>query len=515
MKRTTLALLIALCLFPLTLRNYEISVKASPTTWIVDDDGSANFTKIQEAINAANPGDTIFVRNGTYYENLVINKTLTIIGENRDYTIINGSKKGHVVLIKADNVTIKYFTIIMGWGTYYGSGVHVESVSNSIICNNNISDNLRGISLYYSANNSVFNNFIKNCFYDGIYLQTSSGNIISNNTIFFNKNGITLDSSNENIMNNNVIFNNELSGITSFYSKNNVIYGNIIDKNGNGMTMISSSIDNIVYHNNFYNNRQQVFSDSENFWCYNGEGNYWSNYSGYDLTGDGIGDSPYVIDDKNRDYYPLMGPFYEFNVFSEGKQYSITLISNSTILDFNVEVGSETGNKIIRFNVGGAEGAFGFCRITVPVELMSYPYIVLVGGANASPVYLNVSESYVKMYLTYPLNGAQILIISSQTLRLYFELLAKYDSLNQSYSSLLSNYNALLGNYSLLQGSLNELNLSFQQLLSDYSMQSRIIQNLVYIVLFSTAVFVVVTFYLSKHAHARATPKVKVVEDEE
>jgi len=43
-------------------------IKAEPKTWIVDDDGPADFHTIQEAINAANPGDTIFVKAGIYYD---------------------------------------------------------------------------------------------------------------------------------------------------------------------------------------------------------------------------------------------------------------------------------------------------------------------------------------------------------------------------------------------------------------------------------------------------------------
>ncbi|MGQ9624834.1 MAG: hypothetical protein ACUVT9_05630, partial [Candidatus Bathycorpusculaceae bacterium] len=63
MKKTALTILIILCSLTLILNNYKIPVKASATTWIVDTvPGQGNFTSIQEAINAANPGDTIFVR---------------------------------------------------------------------------------------------------------------------------------------------------------------------------------------------------------------------------------------------------------------------------------------------------------------------------------------------------------------------------------------------------------------------------------------------------------------------
>ncbi|KAA0011596.1 MAG: hypothetical protein FE041_04135, partial [Thermoplasmata archaeon] len=71
----------------------------------------SNYTSIQSAINDANDGDTIFVYSGVYYENVVINKSITLIGENKETTIIDGSNSGDVVNITANGVTIEGFTI--------------------------------------------------------------------------------------------------------------------------------------------------------------------------------------------------------------------------------------------------------------------------------------------------------------------------------------------------------------------------------------------------------------------
>ena len=68
-------------------------VSSEPRIWIVDDDGPADFHSIQEAINAAGDGDIINVRSGTYYENLVLNKSVALIGENKSATIIDGGGK--------------------------------------------------------------------------------------------------------------------------------------------------------------------------------------------------------------------------------------------------------------------------------------------------------------------------------------------------------------------------------------------------------------------------------------
>ena len=92
MKRRVLSgIMLTLLLISMLTLAFDIQpVKLEPTTWTVDDDGPADFYTIQGAINAASPGDTIFVYSGTYYENVVVNKTVSLIGENRSNTIIDG-----------------------------------------------------------------------------------------------------------------------------------------------------------------------------------------------------------------------------------------------------------------------------------------------------------------------------------------------------------------------------------------------------------------------------------------
>jgi parallel beta-helix repeat protein len=101
-------------------------------------------------------------------------------------------------------------------------------------------------------------------------------------------------------------------------SNNSIVGNNITNCVGEGITLESSN--NTIYHNNFINNTKQVWTDSTNFWDddYPSGGNYWSDYSDVDLywgshqneTGsDGIGDTPYIIDENNNDNYPLMSPY--------------------------------------------------------------------------------------------------------------------------------------------------------------------------------------------------------------
>jgi parallel beta-helix repeat protein len=537
-----------------------MSVKASPTTrtWTVDDDGPADFDNIQEAINNASSGDTIFVHVGTYYEHVVINKTMTLVGEDNNFTIIDGYETDNVIHIRANNVTVKNFTIRES-GMYPYSGIFVDHSmgnviinnkviynyegvsllysSSNVVCGNNISNNYHGIYLYSSSNNVFSGNTIFSSNYDGIYLYYSSNNVFSGNTIFSsnyegiylyyssnnvfsgntifssNYDGIYLYSSSNNVVSGNVILHNNFAGMTLYCSSSNVVCGNSVLSNYPGINLALLSSNNTIYHNNF-NNKIQARSESTNFWDYDNEGNYWSDYNKQDLNRDGIGDIPYFIDAVNQDNYPLMGMFSNFSITFGGEIYSVTVISNLTVSLFRFEIGAETGNKIIHFNATDGDGTLGFFRVRIPTGLMNYPYIVLVDGEEIIPTVLNVSnEVYAYLYFTYFHKNHTITIISSKTLVLYFELLDEYLKLQKDLYDLNETYYTLLYNYSQLQISLQELNDSYLEHLIDYSEHMQNIRNLTYILVALTAILIVITIYLSKRANANVTTKIKVTEE--
>jgi len=154
----------------------------------VDDDGPANFTKIQDAINASSDGDTIFVYNGTYYGNLTINKSIALLGESREATVIHPI----IISVKADEVDISNlrfhptknntFMIIdsnnskISYCDFLNFGLIISNPSSFIELSNNLFQ--EHISLFYVNNIEIFNNEI-----NGIILISSSNIKIHSNTI--------------------------------------------------------------------------------------------------------------------------------------------------------------------------------------------------------------------------------------------------------------------------------------------------------------------------------------------
>jgi nitrous oxidase accessory protein NosD len=93
---------VSLLLFLLVLHAQSSKTANAGRTWTVDDDGPADFHTVQEAVDAASNGDTIFVHNGTYLERVVVNKTISLLGENPFGAIIDAERSLSVISIEAD-----------------------------------------------------------------------------------------------------------------------------------------------------------------------------------------------------------------------------------------------------------------------------------------------------------------------------------------------------------------------------------------------------------------------------
>ncbi|UCH89898.1 MAG: right-handed parallel beta-helix repeat-containing protein, partial [Thermoplasmata archaeon] len=334
-------------LFIPTMSNDIVEAK----TLHVGGTGSNNYTKIQTAIDAAGVGDTVYVHAGIYKENIYINKTITLIGADKANTTIDGKGTGHVIQIKADWVNVTGFKLTNSGTNHLDAGVAIISASNCSIWDNNVSSNGgSGFSILTSCYNNIKNNFITNNKEYGITVRyTSTHNNIINNVIKNNCNnknpnvaGLTLVyHSSYNVISGNKINYNHLHGMI-FYSScdYNLVKLNSISANNNGITFILTDIGNIFYLNEFINNTKHINSTTTSrtwnsivkiTYMYNNTnftnfmGNYWDDYTGKDNNGDGIGESPYLINTE-KDSYPLVKPLEYYTIISTITKMNLTAV---------------------------------------------------------------------------------------------------------------------------------------------------------------------------------------------
>jgi len=194
---------------------YALSGRSGSYPWLVKVSPAASkirvpmdYLTIQKAINIASPSNSIQVAQGTYYERLVVNKTVTLTGENRETTIIDGNKTGIPVWIAANNVTIGNFTIQKS--TQYQYGIYVSQSSGVNILNNFIINNNVGVMLWNSDNVQVINN------------------TITSNNIY----GLMVDYGTANLVSRNNIASNGYGGIYLWFSSFNVLRDNSMTQNG-------------------------------------------------------------------------------------------------------------------------------------------------------------------------------------------------------------------------------------------------------------------------------------------
>ncbi|WFN34534.1 right-handed parallel beta-helix repeat-containing protein [Methanogenium sp. S4BF] len=328
---------------------------AEPMTIIVDASGAGDFTTIQAAIDAALDGDTIVVRDGSYTENLVIGKVVSLQSENgpEHAGVIAADPTAAVIQVSAGNVTISGFSIS---GTPDGSenlgtsGVYLVNADDCTIQENIITRNSNGIYVYRGNRNTIdrntlagndqglyingyggstsqphvanYNAVTQNLFTENVASNVANNGavkiyyadntVFTNNTISSNTNyGLILNHPDQTTVAHNVIMSNGGAGVYLLYSYDNTIYQNTIAENGAGFALKKGSGTCDIYLNDIIGNDALLVSEDghdQNWntltpitYLYDGKmetslaGNYWgTNYTGTDTDGNGIGDEPFV-----------------------------------------------------------------------------------------------------------------------------------------------------------------------------------------------------------------------------
>jgi len=326
------------------------SAHLESSTIHVDDDNTIGpwegseqhpYANITSALANAQTGNVVFVHEGTYHENIYIDKNVSVVGENRNTTVINGyySYLGSVIYVVADGVSITGFTIQNNWcgiailstggcrvtsnriinckyqggdGQIFttGRGIMLSGSSNVMVSGNLVDSNDRDISIENAedslvednifVNASAYgavlegsrgitmkNNIIKHNVYEGIYLAGSYNNTLVGNTVTHNGDeGIYLGGSENNTLLENTVSQNPGEGIWLDWSSGNRVIGNNLTNNGKRGIFVWYSNRTQVYHNRIFDNSwEQGFSNFATVWDdgYPSGGNFWGDYNGTDF----------------------------------------------------------------------------------------------------------------------------------------------------------------------------------------------------------------------------------------
>jgi len=400
-----------------------------------------NYDTIQEAINNAVDGQIIHIGSGIYHEYIIVNKSVSVQGEDPANTIIEGNGTCVLIRITSSNVTLSGF-----WMKNAETAISLENVSNCKVSGNKITDikfdvyagKSSGSAIYFDKckNSMVEENFFSDIYYTHVFLEGSNHNILRNNFFLANSRWsqpILLRYSNKNIIEWNKVYGTEETnegGIGITYSTGNIIQFNDIKQNdwcgislhssndtiirGNNITdheilfglYLKRTINTTVYWNNFVGNTGDVgFDNAKNTtWTFLEMGNYWDKYESIDENQDGIGDSPYKFSNQN-DTCPLMGKYHPFKVLWDGQPKVLAIISNSTVW-----LNSTTYHeKEVVIKSRGQQGDYAFCLLQIPEKLCNIKVYVNEGEPISSKYWHN--QDFTLVYVLYVHETANDIII--------------------------------------------------------------------------------------------------------
>jgi parallel beta-helix repeat protein len=408
-------LLDAKCVFMLLFLFLAMVPRISPMTATMADTSIIrvpnDFPTIQEAIDAATPGDTVVVNDGVYYERLIVNKTVNLVGADRIGTVIDANKTGTPIFVSADNVLIDGFTLRGGGGggPGFSSGIFLNQSVNCTVSNNIITSNVMGITLNQSSNNMVRDNIV-----------TSNGVPPEDGFEWGAGNNIGLMNSTDNTISGNVVSDSLYMGTILSYCNNTMIIGNVIRDNS-GFTVLLSDCNTIRLHHNCFLGRGGIAippNSNDVSWDDGKEGNYWTSYTGLDdgsnsrVAGDGVGDTNLPFYDKK----PLINPPIPIQVLWQNVPYPVMLRGNSTISNFDF---SQTG-KQVSFDVAGPMNTTGYFNLSIPTSLLSGPWTILLDRADVtSKAMMTENQTCTTIHLGYNHSSHNIQIIGTNVIPEY------------------------------------------------------------------------------------------------
>lgn len=550
MNKIASVLFMALCFSSFAfLAGSKITMTGNLGLRVHNADTGLGYARIQEAINANETvdGHTIRVDSGTYYENVVVNKSIRLLGEDKYMTIIDGNDTGSVVQIGTNNVTVAGFTIVNSKVYCYGIrtalkvgrlrdlnisdnivkwndiGIYLYC-SDSVLSGNEVTENYPGIELSSSNNNTICGNIISRHSEGGLFLINSNNNLIYHNKLLYNSR-FSIDLVNSAF--NRVISNEILSvvGIEIVYmrSYNNVVANNSISypipTTGFGMQIIWTH-DNFIIGNNIsnfdgaifiYDSNNTVFSENRisndtRYGIFIGRFCNGSIIARNEIVQDTVGIQLCVYSQKTT----IIG-----NTISSNSKYGIQIDNSGGSMIFHNNFMNNTSNAYVTNGsaniwddgypsggnywsgfAGGDLYSGRFQNETGSDGMGDNPYVIDLNNKDGYPLlapippyYHTLSEEYKKLLDNY-----------SSLNTTYCDLLATYNLLNTTYSNLLANYNNLQSTYNQLNSSYNTLQDAYNQMqahLEAVTNELSIIRNLTYALAGTTTILIVVTVCLA------------------
>ena len=401
-KGKILATMVCVVMFAAVFAAVPVNVYAA--TIIVPDD----YPTIQQAIDAASSSDTVYVCSGTYYEQVTIGKSLTLEGEDRNTTIIDAGGTGNAIHLTADYVTIRGVTATNGQFGLLLDDVGIgHAVMSDCIMTSNTEDGIHGrymeeciiienCELSYNGGAGLWahhcdNSVIRNCQafengYDssmphrvGLDIAWCHDSSIVDCDVYSNMgvDAIVLDATRQCVVEGCNVWDNDGIGIDIYawggYGYNHTIRDNVVENNGTGIGLTGGigqgylPHDNLVYHNDIISNGvQAVDYGYDNEWDNGSGGNYWSDYTGVDSDGDGIGDTPYVIAANAQDNYPLIDSLSIILLAPNGGEkikggsvYDITWNTSESRIDhIRLLYSTDSGNTYPNTIVASTDGTY-------------------------------------------------------------------------------------------------------------------------------------------------------------